>query len=64
MCVFIHFQGKQPVSDITRALILSVSVCYHARLQERDEYENGVVRQFIAPLTITGREQFCNEIRW
>ena len=62
--VVVHFQGKQPVSDITRALILSVSVCYHARLQERDEYENGVVQQFTAPLTITGKEQFCNEIKW
>ena len=64
MCVFIYFQGKQPVSDITRALILSVSVCYHARLQDRDEYENGVVQRFTAPLTITGKEQFCNEIKW
>ena len=52
------------MSDITRALILSVSVCYHARLQDRDEYENGVVQQFTAPLTITGKEQFCNEIKW
>ena len=52
------------MSDMTRALILSVSVCYHARLQDRDEYENGVVQQFTAPLAIAGREQFCNEIKW
>lgn len=52
------------MSVLTRALILSVSVCYHARLQERGEYEKGVVKQFTAPLVVTGREQFSNEIRW
>lgn len=52
------------MSDITRALILAVSVCYHARLQVRKEYEDGIVQQFTNPLVVTGRDQFCNEIRW
>jgi MoxR-like ATPase len=58
-------QGLPAVTDITRSLILAVSVCYHARLQDRTEYERGVVRQFKAPLGIPGGvEQFTNEIRW
>ena len=52
------------MSDITRALILAVSVCYHARLQVRKEYEDGIIQQFTNPLVVTGRDQFCNEIRW
>ena len=52
------------VSDITRSLILAICVCYHARLQDRNEYETGVVQQFNAPLAVIGRKQFCNEIRW
>ncbi|XP_019853235.1 PREDICTED: E3 ubiquitin-protein ligase RNF213-like [Amphimedon queenslandica] len=50
--------------DIARSLILAISVCYHARLQDRVEYETNVVQEFKPPLTVTGREQFCNEIRW
>ena len=61
---FFH-QGKQATDAITRALILSLSVCYHARLQDREEYEEAVVYQFRAPLALPqGKEQFCNEMRW
>ena len=53
------------VNEITRALILALSVCYHARLQEREEYVDGVVQQFKSPLGIPGgAKQFCNEIKW
>ena len=53
------------VNEITRALILALSVCYHARLQDRGEYVDGVVEQFKSPLVVPGGvEQFCNEIRW
>ena len=56
---------KPAVDEISRALILAVSVCYHARLQDRKEYECGVVQQFKAPLGVPGgANQFCNEIRW
>ena len=58
-------QEKQATDAITRALILSLSVCYHARLQDREEYEEAVVNQFRAPLALPlGREQFCDEMRW
>lgn len=51
-------------NDTTRSLILAVSVCYHARLTSRLEFENGVVQQFEHPLKLIGRDQFCDEIRW
>ena len=53
------------VDEITRALILALSVCYHARLQERGDYEDDVVHQFTSPLNVPGGvEQFRNEIKW
>ena len=56
---------SQAIGKITRALILSLSVCYHARLQDRDAYEDGVSMQFANPLSLPGRDdQFRNEIRW
>jgi len=50
---------------LTRSLVLAVSVCYHARLGDREEYEKGVVKKFTPPLALPGgREQFRSEIRW
>ena len=50
---------------LTRSLILALSVCYHARLSNREEYEEGVAREFVAPLNLPdGVQQFRNEIRW
>ena len=54
------------------ALIMSLSVCYHARLQERKDYETEIVNQFKSPLdkmedgtrlplTVA---QFKAEIKW
>lgn len=55
----------QATKRITRALILSLSVCYHARLQDRARYEEGVSRQFVNPLSLPGGDkQFRDEIRW
>ena len=52
-------------TDLTRSLILAVSVCYHARLTDREEYEEGVSRMFTAPLTLTREvEEFRDVIRW
>ena len=51
--------------DLTRSLILSISVCYHARLNNRKEFEEQIAREFTAPLTLSGgADQFRNEIRW
>ena len=48
------------MNEVARSLILSVNVCYHARLQKREDYEDGVVQR----LKLNGREQFLDEIRW
>ena len=51
--------------DLTRSLILAVSVCYHARLTDRTDYEERVSKEFIAPLALTeGPKEFRNVIRW
>ena len=59
---------KDPIAspnEVSRSLVLALSVCYHARLQEREEYEEEVAQQFIHPLQLPGgAEQFRNEIRW
>lgn len=60
---FIHI----PVTsdNVTRSLVLALSVCYCARLQDREEYEEGVAQEFKPPLYLSeGAEQFRNEIRW
>ena len=60
----VFLKDKESVDFITRALILSLSVCYHARLQERAEYEEGVVAQFMAPLDCDSVDIFHEEIKW
>ena len=56
---------KPSPNPITRSLLLAISVCYHARLQDRVGYEEGVTAQFVAPLGLPGgAAQFRNEIQW
>jgi hypothetical protein len=56
---------RRQINDITRALVLSLSVCYHARLQKRDEYEEMIAQEFKGTLYLPGgSEQFRDEIRW
>ena len=48
-----------------RALVLSLNVCYDARLFKRSEYEEGVVKLFKGPIELVhGVNQFRDEIRW
>ncbi len=50
---------------IARALILSLNVCYHARLEKKEDYEDGVVQKFTYPIILlNGAQQFRDEIRW
>ncbi len=52
-------------NSITRALILSISVCYRARLQNRDEFDNKIALCFVNPIPLyDGVRQFQDEIRW
>ncbi len=49
------------VDDIARSLLLAVCVCYHARLQDREAFEDGVSNQ----LAIAGgADRFRSEIKW
>ena len=65
-CIFAK-QGEDSVllDDITRAMIMSLSVCYHARLRQRGSFEDHICRYFKPPLGLSGgSEQFRNEIKW
>ncbi len=66
MCIIIKDEIiYQSPGRIARALVLSLSVCYHARLQDRREYEYGVINSFTGPISLpNGAEQFRDEIRW
>ena len=64
-----HSQKRVPQplfpDPITRSLLLAISVCYHARLRDREDYEEGVSAQFVAPLGLPeGAAQFRKEIQW
>ena len=59
------FAGYASPGPIARALVLALSVCYHARLQNRAEYEDGVATHFRGPIQLQGgAQQFRDEIRW
>ncbi len=65
----LHIQDKleeyESPGAVIRALVLSLSVCYHARLKNREEYEEGVITHFTGPIQLdNGAQQFRNEIRW
>ena len=41
---------------------MAVAVCYHARLQERSNFEAFIVRHFLEPFKIHDKKQFLDEI--
>ncbi|KAJ7339377.1 hypothetical protein OS493_005771 [Desmophyllum pertusum] len=61
-----HKGDKQdePITPITRALVLAIGVCYHAKLQERrEEYRTVVAKSFKAPCLLPGgQKQILREI--
>ena len=44
----------QPLDDITRALVLSLGVCYQARLQDREPFRRAVAPSFSLPCLLHG----------
>ncbi len=55
----------QPLNNITSALILSLNVCYRARLHDREPYENQISEVFKNPLALPeGIQRFRDEIKW
>ena len=54
-----------PIDQMTRSLILALSVCYYARLQDRTQYEKQICRAFQYPLSLPdGVRSFREEIQW
>lgn len=54
----------EKTDSLTRSLVLALGVCYHARLQERTDFEEGVVAKFTKPLALPGgAQQFRHEIK-
>ncbi|KAL9988404.1 hypothetical protein ACROYT_G002842 [Oculina patagonica] len=55
---------EEQITPITRALVLAIGVCYHAKLQERrEEYRTVVARSFKAPCLLPGgQRQILREI--
>ena len=61
--MYMYMSVMQQVDFVVRSLIMAVAVCYHAKLQERDDFENSIVNEFLSPFAIPeGRKQFANEI--
>lgn len=59
------FEDYKSPGAVSRALVLSLSICYHARLENREEYEEGVTRYFTGPIELVdGADQFRDEMRW
>ena len=50
------------IGDITYSLIISLAVCYRARLEERTEFDEYIVQLFTHPLTELIHEQIYNEV--
>ena len=51
------------VTQETRALILSLAVCYHAALKDKASYREYIAREFEEPCDLKGgAEQFLEEV--
>ena len=55
---------QDSITPLTRALVLAIGVCYHAKLQDRrEEYRTVVARSFKAPCLLPGgQKQIHREI--
>jgi len=49
------------LDDVTRSLVLSLGVCYHACLKNREEYREAVAGYFRPPLQLPGGADQINE---
>ena len=62
--IMILYIPQDSISPLTRALVLAIGVCYHAKLQERrEEYRTVVAHSFKAPCLLPGgQKQIHREI--
>ena len=58
------YNPQDLITPLTRALVLAIGICYHAKLQERrEEYRTVVARSFKAPCLLPGgHKQIHREI--
>lgn len=54
---FAFIRSLQALSRITRALVLSLGVCYQARLRNREEFRAFVAGEFTGPCALSGGAQ-------
>ena len=50
--VQILFRDDQRLSDMTKALVLSLGVCYRACLRSKEAYDRHIVAHFQPPFTL------------
>eukprot|EP00731_Ephydatia_muelleri_P007093 Em0003g1341a len=76
MIVFDYFYNRSPLFNevhpnsmhdnsqkLTHSLVMALAVCYHSRLNDREDYETKVCTQFKPPLILQrGSDQFRKEI--
>ena len=62
--IMILYIPQNKITPLTRALVLAIGVCYHAKLLERrEEYRTVVARSFKAPCLLPGgHKQIHREI--
>ena len=62
--IIILYISQDSITPLTRALVLAIGVCYHAKLQDRrEEYRTVVARSFKAPCSLPGgHKQIHREI--
>ncbi|WAR16707.1 R213A-like protein, partial [Mya arenaria] len=56
---------QRNITELTRSLILSLGVCYHARLKSREMYRHAIEKHFRAPFALErhhGASQILHEI--
>lgn len=59
------FRHPRVLDPITRSLVLSLGVCYQARLQQREAFQHYIVRHFCTPCSLFGgAQQMKNEIAY
>ena len=58
----VKFIFLQPLDNEVKALIYAVAVCYHARLSNRADFEEGIVQQFPHDFCDITAERFRKEI--
>jgi len=52
----------QSLNCETRSMIMTLAVCYHARIQKREKYEDHICPHFSQPIEKVDKQRFQQEI--